>query len=174
MSIDPAGTLFQPGRMPIEIRALTEADIETVVELSLRAWAPVFASFETVLGREIYRRIFPDWLASQADGVAKVCREHLATTWVAVTNNEPVGFVAVVLDHNTRSGEIEMLAVDPPHQRRGIATSLIAYSVDRMRAAGARVAAIGTGGDPGHAPARRAYEKAGFTPLPLVRYYKAL
>jgi hypothetical protein len=40
--------------MPIEIRALTEADIQAVVHLSLRAWAPVFASFETVLGEEIY------------------------------------------------------------------------------------------------------------------------
>lgn len=33
---------------------------------------------------------------------------------------------------------------------------------------------IGTGGDPGHAPARHVYEKAGFTALPIVRYYKAL
>ncbi|MGZ4435804.1 MAG: hypothetical protein ACXVW7_19605 [Trebonia sp.] len=32
----------------------------------------------------------------------------------------------------------------------------------------------GTGGDPGHAPARRLYERAGFTPVPLVRYFKAL
>jgi hypothetical protein len=43
-----------------------------------------------------------------------------------------------------------------------------------MRAAGLTLAGIGTGGDPGHAPARAAYEKAGFTPLPLVHYYKAL
>jgi len=48
------------------------------------------------------------------------------------------------------------------------------YSVDYMRAAGVVVADIGTGGDPGHAPARRTYEKAGFTALPLVRYYRAL
>ena len=61
--------------MTTEIRALTEADIEPVVRLSLRAWAPVFASFETVLGPEIYRRIYPDWLTSQAEAVARTCRE---------------------------------------------------------------------------------------------------
>lgn len=33
---------------------------------------------------------------------------------------------------------------------------------------------IGTGGDEGHAPARASYEKAGYTGLPLVRYYQAL
>jgi GNAT superfamily N-acetyltransferase len=160
--------------MTIEIRALTEADTDAVVRLSLRAWAPVFVSFEKVLGTEIYRRIYPDWLTSQAEDVARVCREHAATTWVAVTDDRPTGFVAVVLNHEARTGEIEMVAVDPAHQRQGIADALITFAVDRMRAAGAVLAEIGTGGDPGHEPARRAYEKAGFTPLPLVRYYQAL
>ncbi|PVC90671.1 GNAT family acetyltransferase [Streptomyces sp. CS090A] len=43
-----------------------------------------------------------------------------------------------------------------------------------MKEAGVTLASIWTGGDPGHAPARRTYEKAGYTALPLVRYYKAL
>lgn len=158
--------------MAIEIRALTEADTDPVVRLSLRAWAPVFASFEAVLGAEIYERIYPDWLTSQARAVAAVCHEHAATTWVATAGGEPTGFVALVLNHEDRSGEIEMLAVDPAHQRQGIAAALIDFAVDRMRAAGTTLAAIGTGGDPGHAPARRAYEKAGFTAMPQVRYYK--
>ena len=67
-----------------------------------------------------------------------------------------------------------MIAVDPGCQRQGVATALMTYSVDYMRAAGVVVADIGTGGDPGHAPARRTYEKADFTALPLVRYYRAL
>jgi hypothetical protein len=37
-----------------------------------------------------------------------------------------------------------------------------------------RVAMIKTGGDPGHAPARRVYEKADYTQLPEAGYYKAL
>ena len=43
-----------------------------------------------------------------------------------------------------------------------------------MREHGAVLAVIGTGGDPGHAPARAAYEKAGFRPFPQVRYYRML
>jgi GNAT superfamily N-acetyltransferase len=161
--------------MPIEIRALTEADIDAVVGLSLRAWAPVFASFEKVLGGDIYRRIYPDWLSSQARDVTQVCRDHAETTWVAVSAGEPVGFVAVVLDREgPGSAEIEMIAVDPAQQRRGIASSLVTLAVERLRAAGISLVATGTGGDPGHEPARRAYEKWGFTPLPLVRYYKVV
>jgi hypothetical protein len=33
---------------------------------------------------------------------------------------------------------------------------------------------IDTGGDPGHAPARRVYEKANYNLLPIARYFKAL
>lgn len=43
-----------------------------------------------------------------------------------------------------------------------------------MKARGATLTVVGAGGEEGHAPARRSYEKAGYTGLPLVRYYKAL
>jgi GNAT superfamily N-acetyltransferase len=158
----------------IAIRALAEADIDDVAEFSLRAWAPVFASFRGVLGDEIYERVYPDWRVSQARDVAGFCRGYLDSTWVAEVGGRPVGFIVVIFDRAARSADIEMLAVDPDHQRQGIATALMDFAFDRMRAAGVRVVAVGTGGDPGHAPARRAYERAGFTALPLVRYYRTL
>jgi len=44
-----------------------------------------------------------------------------------------------------------------------------------MKARGVRFVRVLTGGDLGHAPARRAYEKAGFTRnLPSVTYYMEL
>ena len=160
--------------MTIDIRLFTTADTGAVVAFALRAWAPVFESFATVLGPEIYARIYPDWLSAQAKAVTRTCTEHAGTTWVAVRDGAPVGFATVIEDRDASAGEIEMIAVDPDHQRQGIATALIEHSMAWMRTAGLSLAAIGTGGDPGHAPARAAYEKAGFTPLPLVRYYQAL
>jgi GNAT superfamily N-acetyltransferase len=113
----------------------------------------------------------------QARAVEQVCRAA-TEAWVADVEGRPVGFVAVVHHDEAHdepcSGEIEMIAVDPDHQRRGIADQLMARAVDGMRRAGLRLAVVATGGDPGHAPARAAYEKAGFTGLPLVRYYQAL
>jgi hypothetical protein len=47
-------------------------------------------------------------------------------------------------------------------------------AVGEISKLGIPLAEIGTGGGPGHAAARRVYEKAGFTALPLVGYYKAL
>ncbi|MBU2666731.1 GNAT family N-acetyltransferase [Actinoplanes bogorensis] len=164
--------------MSIEVRALAESDVAAVVEFSLRAWAPVFASFEEVLGRRVFERVYPDWSRIQADAVAQTCRELTETTWVAVENGQPVGFVAVAHHRDgasePNSAEIEMIAVDPAAQRRGIARVLIEFALEHMRAAGFALASVSTGGDPGHAPARAAYEQAGFTAFPLVRYYQAL
>jgi GNAT superfamily N-acetyltransferase len=58
--------------------------------------------------------------------------------------------------------------------RRGIARQLIARSAEHMRAQGMDIAAVGTGGDPGHGPARARYESLGYTALPGVRYLTLL
>lgn len=164
--------------MTATIRPLAESDVDAVVALSLCAWEPVFASFRRELGEAVYRHLFPDWSAHQAAAVERVLRDEAMHTWIADEEGRPVGFVSVVHhgpDHDEPdSSEIEMIAVDPGAQRQGIADRLITHAVDRMREHGARLAVIGTGGDPGHAPARAAYEKAGFTALPLVRYYRML
>ena len=47
-------------------------------------------------------------------------------------------------------------------------------ALDWIRTSGIGVAMVGTGGDPGHAPARRAYEKAGMKFVPMARYFMKL
>ena len=55
-----------------------------MVDLSLAAWAPVFASFEQVLGPTIYSFILPDWRTSQTEVVTGICKDtDKTTTWVA-------------------------------------------------------------------------------------------
>ncbi|MFJ5898014.1 GNAT family N-acetyltransferase [Streptomyces sp. NPDC093064] len=160
--------------MTINVRPLSTDDIGTVVGLSLRAWQPVFESFRKILGVEIFERVYPDWAAGQARAVESVCRAEGTRVWVADYDARPVGFVATVIHAGPVRGEIDMVAVDPDHQGRGTGGLLVSFAVERLAEAGVPVVEIGTGGDPGHAPARRVYEKAGFTQLPLVRYYKAL
>ena len=71
-------------------------------------------------------------------------------------------------------GEISMLAVDPDYQGGGLGTVLTEFALDRLKDAGMTVATVETGGDPGHAAARRTYEKAGYVLLPIARYFKNL
>ena len=67
-----------------------------------------------------------------------------------------------------------MLAVHPAHQNQGLGTQLNNFVLEEMKKSGVKMVVVGTGGDPGHAPARRSYEKAGFKALSLVRYYQML
>jgi ribosomal protein S18 acetylase RimI-like enzyme len=158
-----------------QIRPFDDRDAEAVVDLSLRAWAPVFASLERVLGSEIFGRLHPDWREDQRRAVEDVCAAKEGRVWVAEVGASAVGFVAVELHHPERSmGEISMLAVDPDHQGGGIGTALTEFALDRLTEAGMRVAMVETGGDPGHAAARRTYEKAGYVLLPIARYFKNL
>jgi ribosomal protein S18 acetylase RimI-like enzyme len=156
----------------LEIEPFADTATERVVELSLAAWAPIFASFEAVLGAGLYRRVHPDWRTDQADAVRAALRDN--ATWVAVSDGEVSGFVNVIFDDAAASGEIYMIAVDPAAQRQGIATGLTDFALDQMRARGLTLAIVATGGDPGHAPARATYERAGFTGCPQVWYAKEL
>ena len=94
--------------------------------------------------------------------------------WVAEVGASVVGFVAVRLHPESGMGEIYMLAVDPDHQGGGIGTALTEFALEKLKDDGMAVAMVETGGDPGHAAARRTYEKAGYVHLPIARYFKNL
>src|ERR687886_571808 len=107
------------------IRSFEERDAGAVVSLSLRAWAPVFASLERVLGSAVFGRLHPDWREDQRRAVEEVCASQEPNVWVAEVDGAVAGFVATeVFDPERRMGQIYMLAVDPDHQRGGIGTAM--------------------------------------------------
>jgi GNAT superfamily N-acetyltransferase len=159
-----------------QIRPFEASDLEAIVEFSLRAWQPVFESLRQVLGDAIFVRLHePEWTAVQAEAVRSSCTSEDRDVFVAVADGLPVGFAAVALNaFHERMGVVDIVAVDPDYQRRGIARQLMARSAEHMRAQGMDIAAVGTGGDPGHSPARALYESLGYTALPGVRYLRML
>jgi len=162
--------------MDLNIRSFEEEDLEKVLELTIPAWRPIFSSFERLLGSKIYSVVFPDWKESQKETVEKFCTEReSANVLVAEIEGEVIGFLSYELKEEKKVGEIMLLAVDPEYQERGIGTKLNDTALQEMKEAGMKVAAVDTGGDESHAPARRSYEKAGFSKtIPSVRYYKRL
>ncbi len=161
--------------MTVEIREFREDDLDAIVEFSVRAWEPIFASFRQVLGDPIFFRLYPDWEQDQAEAVRAGCTNEAHDVFVAVADGRPVGFSTVALNSfHEGMGVVDMIAVDPDHQRRGIAARLMDRSIEHMREQGMDIVAVGTGGDPGHAPARALYEERGFTPIPAARYLKLI
>jgi ribosomal protein S18 acetylase RimI-like enzyme len=108
----------------LEIRPFRESDLDAVVEFSLRAWEPVFESMHEVLGDAIFARLHdPDWRAVQAEAVRSSCTSEDRDVFVAAVDQRPVGFATIALNaFHERMGVVDMIAVDPAYQRRGIAS----------------------------------------------------
>jgi GNAT superfamily N-acetyltransferase len=163
--------------MLAQIRAYEAADHDAVVALSLRAWAPVFASMEAVLGADLAALLHgEDWREHQARSVSETLGALSSRAWVTEVDGEVAGFaVARVADEARRIGEVALVAVDPDRQRRGLGRALTDHATDWLREEPEMlVAVIGTGGDEGHAPARRVYEQAGYRLMPAAQYFKVL
>jgi GNAT superfamily N-acetyltransferase len=128
------------------------------------AFAPIFASFRSILGDDIYD--LAQAREDEAQGellVALLAPESGWEVYAAEVAGTVVGFVSIQLNQETQVGEIGLNAVHPEHAGKGVGTAMYDFAIVRMKEAGMRVATVATGGDPSHAPARRAYEKAGFT-----------
>ncbi len=158
----------------LNIRPANPEDLPGLIDLTLRAFEPIFENFPKILGPELYTRLYPDWRTQQADGVRWLMSEEKIQVYMAEADENLAGLVAVENNPETRRGEVQFLAVDPDWQRQGIADALNNFALEKMCQAGMTLAIVETGGDSSHAPARRAYEKAGYIRMPIARYFKTL
>jgi predicted kinase/GNAT superfamily N-acetyltransferase len=169
-----ADHIKRQGIMPI-LRSYIDDDWQAVLEICLLAFTPIHELFERSLGAELFRLVYPDWKASNEEYLRSLTevdeRERL---FVVDENRVVVGFVHFAFDPEKQMGTIGLNAVHPAHQGKGVGTLMYRHVLEIMRARGMKYVKVGTGGDLSHAPARHAYEKVGFVPIPVVHYFKAL
>jgi GNAT superfamily N-acetyltransferase len=159
-----ASFLLEELMKTLEFRLAKKEDEGRLQEIRAAAFAPIFASFRELLGEEIYE------LAQRRDDEAQgalltslLSGESGAVVYSVESEGVIVGFMAILLHPEKQMGEVGLNAVDPTYAGEGIGTSMYEFAVEYMRNAGMKVATVSTGGDDSHAPARRAYQKAGFT-----------
>ncbi|MGF1542538.1 MAG: GNAT family N-acetyltransferase [Pleurocapsa sp.] len=158
----------------MQIEPYDPQHLDAIIRLSLRAWSPVFDSIQNAMDADVYQAFYPDhWRVSQRKAVEDVCTGFDTNVWVA-RDKTIMGFIAVKIHPEDSIGEIYMVAVDPDFQGRGIGTALIEFALNWLKNAGMALAMVETGGDLGHAPARKTYEKADFKLFPVARYFKKL
>ncbi len=156
----------------MKIRDYKPEDKPALIELALRAWEPVFAGLKTSLTSEVHDLFVPDWKGQQIQSVNLVCDDEEIDVIVAELEDSIVGYSSIKSHPDDAIGEVYMIAVDPDYQQQGIARRLIDESMAIIKRKGYPLAMIETGGDPGHAPARRTYEAMGFEKWPVARYLK--
>ncbi len=161
--------------MPHNIRPAANNDLAELVQMSALSFEPIFASWKKLLGAEIYDFMFPDWKQTQQNTVETYfANSEKYHPFVTEAEGTLTGLLVLVFDEQTKTGEVEFLMVHPDYQKQGVGAALNNFALDQMREHGMELVTVGTGGDEGHTAARRSYEKAGYIPLPTVRYYKKL
>lgn len=158
------------------IRKFEPDDLGRLHEIREAAYEPIFRSFRQIVGEEIAPFALASAETEQSDYLNKICApDSDREVYVVEVRSKIVAFCALALNGKTKLGEIDLNAVDPDHQGRGIGAWMYSFALERMKEAGMVVATVGTGGDASHAPARRAYEKVGFGPaIPSVFLYRML
>ena len=145
------------------------------LDVAIRSWEPVFQLVRESVPRFVYENFYPEgWRTRQIADLAQVLDEEPSNVDVAMEGGTVVGWVCTRLHPEDSMGEIYVITVAPEHQRQGVGRVLMQHAHDRVRQAGMRMIMVETGGDPGHAPARAAYEAAGYQRWPVARYFKDL
>ena len=157
------------------IRAVRPEDVDTICDIAVRAWEPIFAEFRRCMGDEMFEAKHDGWREDKAAQVRNHAENH--PDWVIVTelDGRAVGFLTFVIKEQQSFGEIGNNAVDPEYQGRGLGAAQCARALELFREAGLKYAEVWTGLDDSHAPARAMYEKAGFGQTwPAVTYMRPL
>ena len=160
----------------VEIRCFQATDLDDLQQIRTLAFEPVFRSFREIVGTSIAPIALVSAEKEQAELLASLCdAKSPQNVYVALIDGKIVGFVSMLLDQEKKVGEIGLNAVHPDHAGQGIGTELYEFALQKMTEAGMLVATVGTAGDPSHAAARRAYQKAGFGPsIPSLWMYRTL
>ncbi|QHC65495.1 GNAT family N-acetyltransferase [Rathayibacter sp. VKM Ac-2759] len=159
----------------LRIAPYSPDDRDDLLALALRAWEPVFPLTEDAVPPFVYRAFYPDgWRARQYADLAAVLDGEPGNVDVARLDSRAAGWVCTRTHPEDSMGEVYVLAVEPALQRQGVGRALLAHALERSRAAGMSMVMVETGDDPGHEPARRAYEAEGFERWPVARYFKDL
>ncbi|MFD4630273.1 GNAT family N-acetyltransferase [Streptomyces sp. NPDC058284] len=158
------------------IRAFTQHDLAPLTELTIDTFRPFYEeSFRPLMGETVFAVQHGNWRDDYRKQVAKLhAPERHTHVAVAEAEDAIAGYVAWSVNPARKKGEVTILAVSAQHRRHHVGTALCEHAFDQMRAFGAEVVEIGTGGDQFHAPPRALYEALGCTPHPLTVYFRQL
>ncbi len=159
----------------LQIVPYEPAHLEDILDLSMLAWDPVFPRMKNEIPDYIFRAFYPQgWQPRQRADIAAVCRDDETHLWLALIDDAVAGYIGLRVHEEDSMGEIYVIAVHPDFQRRGISGDLMSFAFDWFGERDLAMVMVETGGDEGHAPARSAYEKAGFERYPVARYFRKL
>lgn len=144
------------------IRKYKSDDLTIVMSIGNKAWREIYKMFRETYGDELFQLMVSDETTTKGNQIKGHCNQH--PEWVLICEEEGriVGFITFSLDLDKKIGIIGNNAKDPDCNLKGIGQQMYKAVFDYFRDNGMIYASVHTGLDYSHAPARKAYEKAGF------------
>ena len=158
----------------MNMREYRSDDLDAIMAIANAAWKNIRKMSRDALGDKIADIFNPEGDALskgyQIKGQVDSGIYHIA---VCEHEGEIVGFITTRIEGF--SGEICNNAARPGTGLKGVGQLMYQYALEYFRSRGVKVVQVTTGLDDAHAPARRAYERAGFTRrLESVTYFMEL
>ena len=100
----------------MKIRPYMDHDWQSVLDICILAFTPIHQSFETLLGTDLFRLVYPDWKASHERYLRSLTNAEKDRLFVAEENGSAVGFIHYEVSPDAQSGKIGLNAVYIPHQ----------------------------------------------------------
>ena len=145
----------------MDMREYKNEDLETVMKIADMAWRPI-----RKMGRENLGDRIADLLNPMGDDISKglQVKEQIESGnyGVAICEHEGTAVGFITWHISGVFGEICNNAALPECGVKGIGQTMYKYVMELFRSSGVKVVKVTTGLDWAHAPARRAYERAGF------------
>ena len=153
------------------MRNFLSGDLEQVMDIANAAWQPIRKMSRDALGDTISDLLNP---AGDAKSKGLQIKDQIDSGQydIAVCEHDGqiVGFITWRIEGSI--GEISNNAARPNTGIKGIGQTMYRFVLEKFRQAGVKAVKVTTGLDQAHAPARRAYERAGFKKhLDSTTYY---
>ena len=153
------------------MRNFLSGDLEQVMDIANAAWQPIRKMSRDALGDTISDLLNP---AGDAKSKGLQIKDQIDSGQydIAVCEHDGqiVGFITWWIEGCI--GEICNNAARPNTGLKGIGQTMYSFVLEKYRQAGVKAVKVTTGLDQAHAPARRAYERAGFKKhLDSTTYY---
>lgn len=157
------------------IRPFRKDDLENICAIAKRAYDGIFSGFEKEIGKQLLDCWIPDAKNSKNAQLTLMAQKNPQWLYICERNGKTVGFIMFHLDYERKLGTIGNNASDPLAGEKGVGHEMYNFVLDYFRKEGMKAAMVHTGLDEAHAPARKAYERVGFTKsIPEVLYFKDL
>ena len=102
---------------------------EALLDISLRAWGPVFPRMHNDVPEFVYDAFYPQgWQQRQLSDLEEVLDQEPQNVSVALEGECPVAWVCTRIHPEDQMGEIYVIAVDPEYQRRGVGQQLMEHA----------------------------------------------